>query len=82
MRKPAFCKCENKGAEQLRAADQWLCFRFTYSAIDYYLNLEFQAVAVQSGFLSGLVGNSEDRFSGSAAHVDMESQASLLPDRL
>ena len=29
MRKPDFCKCENKGADQLhgnRAADQHLCF--------------------------------------------------------
>ena len=32
MRKPAFCKCKNKGADQLhdyRAADQRLCFRYT-----------------------------------------------------
>ena len=31
MRKPAFCICENKGADQLRgnrAADQRLCFRY------------------------------------------------------
>ena len=58
MRKPAFCICENKGAEQLRsncAADQRLCFRYTDSTI-YYLNSKFQAsshassVAVQPGF--------------------------------
>ena len=32
MRKPAFCMCENKDADQLRsncAADQRLCFRYT-----------------------------------------------------
>ena len=36
MRKPAFCICENKGADQLRsncAADQRLCFRYTGSTI-------------------------------------------------
>ena len=34
MRKPAFCICENKDAEQLRGnrkADQRLCFRYTDS---------------------------------------------------
>ena len=32
MRKPAFCICENKDADQLRGnreADQRLCFRYT-----------------------------------------------------
>ena len=32
VRKPAFCKCENKEADQLpgnREADQCLCFRYT-----------------------------------------------------
>ena len=36
MRKPAFCICENKGADQLcsnRTADQCLCFRFTNRTI-------------------------------------------------
>ena len=36
MRKPAFCICENKGADQLRGnheADQRLCFRYTDSTI-------------------------------------------------
>ena len=36
MRKPAFCICENKDADQLRGnreADQCLCFRFSDSAI-------------------------------------------------
>ena len=31
MRKPAFCICENKGADQMyggRTADQLLCFRY------------------------------------------------------
>ena len=36
VRKPAFCKCENKDADQLRGnreADQRLCFRHMDSAI-------------------------------------------------
>ena len=36
MRKPAFCICENKAAEQLRGnreADQRLCFRYTDNTI-------------------------------------------------
>ena len=44
MRKPAFCICENKEADQLRGnreADQRLCFRYTESTI-YFLNLKFQ----------------------------------------
>ena len=34
MRKPAFCMCENKDADQLRSnreADQRFCFRYTDS---------------------------------------------------
>ena len=36
MRKPAFCLCENKDADQLRGnheADQHLCFRYTDSTL-------------------------------------------------
>ena len=36
VRKPAFCKCENKGADQLRgnrAADQRLCFCYIGSTV-------------------------------------------------
>ena len=36
MRKPAFCLCENKDADQLRGnreADQRLCFRYMDSTI-------------------------------------------------
>ena len=40
MRKPAFCICENKGADQLcvnRTADQPLCFRYIDSTIPLLL---------------------------------------------
>ena len=45
MRKPAFCICKNKDADQLRGnpiADQRLCFRFMDSTF-YFKNPEFQA---------------------------------------
>ena len=43
MRKPDFCLCENKGADQLHSnckVDQRLCFLYTNSTT---LNLKFQA---------------------------------------
>ena len=46
MRKPDFCICENKDADQLRGnreADQHLCFRYTLVQSIYYLNPKFQA---------------------------------------
>ena len=45
-RKPAFCICENKDADQLRGnreADQRLCFRYIESKSLFYLNAKFQA---------------------------------------
>ena len=57
MRKPAFCICENKDADQLRsnyAADQRLCFRYTDSTIPLLPTSEISSlkpssVAVQTG---------------------------------
>ena len=47
MRKPDFCLCENKGADQLCSnceADQRLCFRYTDSTIFFFfLKLKFQS---------------------------------------
>ena len=40
MRKPDFCLCENKGADQLCSnceADQPVCFHYTESAISFLL---------------------------------------------
>ena len=51
MRKPAFCICENKDADQLRGnrkADQRLCFRYTDSTIPLLPNPIFQ---VSNNFL-------------------------------
>ena len=74
MRKPAFCICKNKGADQLhghRAADQRLCFCYINSTIHMLSKLEISSLqpsseVVQprlSNFVSDLVGNPEDRFS-------------------
>ena len=57
MRKPVFCICENKDADQLRGnreADQRLCFRYTDSTISLLLkykisSLQQFSVAVQPG---------------------------------
>ena len=57
MRKPAFCICENKDADQLRGkreADQRLCFRYTDSTIPLLPKCEISSiqpfsVAVQPG---------------------------------
>ena len=57
MRKPAFCKCENKDAYKLRGnreADQRLCFRYTDRTIPLLptseiSSLEPSSVAVQPG---------------------------------
>ena len=57
MRKPAFCICENKDADQLRGnreADQRLCFRYTDSTIPLLpkseiSSLRSSSVAVQPG---------------------------------
>ena len=46
MRNPAFCMCENKGADQLRsncAADQRLCFCYMDSAIPLLPKYKIQA---------------------------------------
>ena len=57
VRKPAFCICENKDADQLRGnheADQRLCFRYTDSTIPLLSKSEISSfypssVAVQPG---------------------------------
>ena len=57
VRKPAFCICENKDADQFRGnreADQRLCFRYTYSTIPPLPKYEItsllpSSVAVQPG---------------------------------
>ena len=71
MRRPAFCICENKGADQLRrhrTAYQGLCFRYIGSTIPLLPKSEnFKPQTTFCGsttqFVLDLVGNAEDRFS-------------------
>ena len=46
MRKPDFCLCENKDADQLRSnCDQRLCFRYLDSTIPFLQNFKLLAVS-------------------------------------
>ena len=74
MRKPAFCICENKDADQLRGnreADQRLCFSYIDSTIpllainpSFSLICNFKPLAIFCGctalFVSDLVENPEE----------------------
>ena len=47
VRKPDFCKCENKDADQLRGnreADQRLCFRYTDSTTPFLPKSEISSL--------------------------------------
>ena len=66
MRKPTFCMCENKGADQLRSnctAVQHLCFRYTDCTINSttFLNQNFLLLSIfcacVARFVSDLFGN-------------------------
>ena len=77
MRKPAFCICENKDADQLRsncAVDQRRCFRYMDRTIPLLSKFQnFKPLAIFCGstawFVSDLVGNPEDRFSHNEAQI-------------
>ena len=73
MKKPAFCTCKDKDADQLRvnhAADQGLCFchiiNTNYNPSTFQIG-NFKPLAIFCGctarFVSDLVGNPEDRLS-------------------
>ena len=62
MRKPTFCICENKDADQLRGnreADQRLCFRYIDSTIPLLSKSEISSLfySCTAGFVSDQVGN-------------------------
>ena len=72
MRKPAFCICENKDADQLRGnreADQRLCFRHIASTIPLLPKSSSHLCDCTARFLLDLVGNPEDRFSHKEVHI-------------
>ena len=66
MRKPDFCLCENKGADQLRSnceTDQRLYFHYKDITIPPF----YKSV-------SDLVANPEDRFSHIAAQMNLDNK--------
>ena len=69
VRKPAFCICENKDADQRSFADQRLCFFYTAS-ITPLLPKPLDIFCGRTDlFVSDLVGNPEDWFSHNEAHL-------------
>ena len=85
MRKPTFCICENKDADQLRGddreADQRLCFRYTDSAIPLLSISDFKPLAIFCSYTAWFeldqVGIPEDRFSHNEAHMVSEDLSYL-----
>ena len=74
VRKPAFCICENKDADQLRGnreAEQRLCFRYTDSTIPLLCGCTVRLVP-------DLVGNPKDRFSQNEANLSFLARKSLF----
>ena len=74
MRKPTFCICENKDADQLHSnheADQRLCFPYTDSTIPLLSKSKCQASAVQPGFNVRPGRKPEHWFSHDAAHIEV-----------
>ena len=72
MKKPAICICKNKGADQLHgnhAADQCLCFRYIDSIVPLISKSEISICGCTGQFVSGVVGNQEDRLSCNTAHI-------------
>ena len=65
MRKPDFCLCENKGADQLGSISTFV-FATCIVQFLYFLNPKFLAFSLflllYRPVVSGLVGNLEDRF--------------------
>ena len=74
MRKPDFCICENKDADQLRSNTAQLISAFVFAIRIvrslFYLNPKFQASSYILWLYSLVcVGNPEDRFSHNEAHM-------------
>ena len=86
VRKPAFCICKNKDADQLRGnreADQRLCFRYIESTIPLLLKYEIScllpsSVAVQPHLSGTWSKTPEDRFSHDEAHMTFVTRKLVL----
>ena len=72
MRKPAFCICESKDADQVggnREADQRLCFRYIASTIPVLPKYQISNLDCTARFVSDQIKNPEDRFSHNEAQI-------------
>ena len=74
MRKPDFCICENKAADQLydnnAAADLHLCLRYIDCKIPLLSKSKISSLLSHTvQFVSDLVGNPADRFTYDTAHM-------------
>ena len=76
MRKPVICICENKDPDQLAVTAKLIStFVFATRIVQslYFLNTKFQASShllwLYSLVCVGLVGNPENRFSHTEAHL-------------
>ena len=73
MRKPAFCICENKDADQNREADLRFVFATRIVQFLYFLNPKFQTSShflwLYSPVCVGPGRNPEDRFSHNEAQI-------------
>ena len=73
MRKPVFCICKNKGADQLhdnRAADQRLCIHYKDSTIPLLPKSKISILChCTAQFLPDLVKKTKDRFCRDVAHL-------------
>ena len=86
MRKPDFCICENKRADQLCSnctADQRLCIRYSDSTTHLLLIAKISRIFdCTCRFVSYLVGMPEDRFSRVAAHLEVNNNVSITIFRI
>ena len=81
VRKPAFCICENKDADQLRGnreADQRLCFRYTASTIPLLSKYEISSlypscVVVQPGLCGTWSETPKQVFSQRGSYIGREA---------
>ena len=74
MRKPDFCLCKNKGADQLLSAQLISAFFLLngqYNSSSTYFKILALFSDHTDQFASHLVGNPEDRFTRVAAHISM-----------
>ena len=72
MYKPAFCICENKGADlhcSDCAANQRLCFRYIDSTIPLHVKPPAVFCGCTARFVSDMIVNSEDRLCRDGAQI-------------